>query len=110
MNGPSRMFGKRLHKKKLILAFVSQCQDPADGHSGSTKGRSKNGKMGRLRRSDGLVLDRPYLHGDGGYRYGLWANLDRNLIRGGKMREAIIIGTILILAVIIWRPRKGGKE
>jgi hypothetical protein len=30
------------------------------------------------------------------------------LIRGGKMREAIIIGTILIIAVIIWRPRKGG--
>ena len=66
--------------------------------------------MGRLRRNNNLVMDRPDLHGDGGSRYGLWADLDSKLIRGGKMREAILIGTILILAVIIWRPRKGGKE
>ena len=31
-------------------------------------------------------------------------------MKGGTMREAIIIGTILIIAVIIWRPRKGGKH
>lgn len=64
--------------------------------------------MGRLRTYNNLVVCRADLANRGGCRYGVLSDLDRRLIRGGKMREAIIIGTILIIAVIIWRPRKGG--
>lgn len=64
--------------------------------------------MGRLRTGHNLDVCRACLADRGGCRYGVLSDLDRRLIRGGKMREAIIIGTILILAVIIWRPRKGG--
>lgn len=56
-----------------------------------------------------MDMDRANLHGAVGCRYGGLSILDIHLIRGGVMREAIIIGTILILAVIIWRPRKGDK-
>lgn len=32
-------------------------------------------------------------------------------IRGGAMREVIIISVILILAVLLWQsPKKGGKR
>ena len=58
-----------------------------------------------------LELVRPGIHGDRCDRHGCLAYLDIRLIRGGSMREAIIIGTILILAVILWKPhKKGGKK
>lgn len=63
--------------------------------------------MERLRRSNGLGLRRADIHGNGDVRYGVLAGLDVLAMKGGAMREAIIIGTILIIAVIIWRPRKG---
>ena len=44
------------------------------------------------------------------HRNGLWTNLDVCMIRGGRMREAIIIGLFLILAIIAWKPRKGGRR
>lgn len=31
-------------------------------------------------------------------------------IRGERMKEAIIISVILILAVVLWMPKKGGKQ
>ena len=31
-------------------------------------------------------------------------------IRGGAMREGIIISVILILAIWLWMPKKGGKK
>ena len=92
----------------------SKRTDRHAGSSRSMKKRSKNGKrgkfgnVGRLRTGNNLVLRRADLADRGGCRYGVLSDLDRRLIRGGKMREAIIIGTILIIAVIIWRPRKGG--
>ena len=64
--------------------------------------------VGRLRTGNKMDVCRAGLADRGVDRYGILSDLDRRLIRGGKMREAIIIGTILILAVIIWRPRKGG--
>ncbi len=58
-----------------------------------------------------MVMDRPDLHGGHEYRNAVLRNLDVHLVRGGTMREAIIIGTILILVVIVWRkPKKGGKR
>ena len=58
-----------------------------------------------------MVMDRTDLHGDHEYRNAVLTNLDILLIRGGSMREAIIIGTILILVVIVWRkPKKGGRK
>ena len=66
--------------------------------------------MERLRRSNGLGLYRTGLSDDSGYRYGVLAGMDVLAIRGGVMREAIIILTILIIAAWIWRPRKGGKR
>lgn len=58
-----------------------------------------------------LELARTDLHGNNKHRDGVLGNLDIFLIRGGAMREAIIIGTILILVVIVWRkPKKGGRK
>ena len=57
------------------------------------------------RRSNDLVVDRTSLHGNSINRYGVLRGLDRNLLRGGDM--GIVIG-ILIIAVILWWPRKGG--
>lgn len=56
-----------------------------------------------------VKLDRLDLHGDRIDRSGILRNLDAHLVRGGPMREAVIIAGILILALILWRPRKGGK-
>ena len=60
-----------------------------------------------VRGSNGLVVDRACLHGAINDRYGVLRGLDRNLLRGGDM--GIVIG-ILIIAVILWWPRKGGKS
>lgn len=57
-----------------------------------------------------MELDRACVHGDIGSRYGVLRNMDVHLVRGGPMREAIIISVILILAVIVWTPRKGGRR
>ena len=47
-------------------------------------------------------------HVGSGNRYGVLSNLDVHVTKGGCMREAIIISVILILAVILWKPWKGG--
>lgn len=62
--------------------------------------------MERLRRSESFVLDRTFLHGNVGRDYGVFSSLDVHMVKGGEMREIIIISIILILAVLIWRPRK----
>ena len=56
-----------------------------------------------------MVLDRTDFSDRGGYCDGVQSGIRFRMIRGGRMREAIIIGTILILAVILWKPRKGGR-
>lgn len=61
-------------------------------------------------RGNSLVMDRADLHGIVGDRHGVLRCLDVHMVRGGPMREAIIISVILILAVIVWRPRKGGRR
>jgi len=61
-------------------------------------------------RGQHLELHRPDLHGGNEYRNAVLRNLDVHLVRGGRMREAIIISAILILAVIVWMPKKGGKR
>lgn len=53
-----------------------------------------------------MVVGRTDLHGDNVNRYGVLGGVDRNILKGGSMREAIIISAILILAVILWAPRK----
>lgn len=53
-----------------------------------------------------LVLDRTDLYGSRRGRNGPLASIDFRLIRGGKMREAIIISTIMILTVIMWWPKE----
>ena len=62
------------------------------------------------RRNQYLELAWPDLHGNNKHRDGVLGNLDVFLIRGGAMREAIIISAILILAVIVWMPKKGGRR
>lgn len=61
-------------------------------------------------RGQHLELHRPDLYGGNEYRNAVLRNLDVHLVRGGAMREAIIISAILILAVIVWMPKKGGKR
>ena len=61
-----------------------------------------------VRRSDGLVVVGPSLHGTINDRYGWMRNLDVHMVRGGKMREAVMISAILLIAVIIWKPRQKG--
>jgi len=63
--------------------------------------------VGRSYSSD---IYRTRLPGDRLDRYGVLCSVDHMLLRNGKMREAIIISAILIVAVWIWIPRKGGKE
>jgi len=58
-----------------------------------------------VRGSNGLVVDRTCVHGNNGDRYGVLRCLDVNLLRGGNMG---IVAGILIIAVILWWPRKGG--
>lgn len=60
------------------------------------------------RRNNAGDLDRTRLHGNIDGRYGWLRNLDIHMVRGGKMREAVIISTILLLAVILWLPRQKG--
>ena len=52
-----------------------------------------------------MVVDRSDLHGRDVVRFGVLGVLDRNLLKGGVMKEAIIISVILIVAVVIWAPR-----
>ena len=61
-------------------------------------------------RGNGMELDRTHFHGDHEYRNAVLRTLDAHLVRGGAMREAIIISVFLILAVIVWMPKKGGKR
>ena len=56
-------------------------------------------------RSKHMVVGRTDLHGDNVNRYGVLGGVDRNILKGGNMKEAIIISAILILAVILWAPR-----
>lgn len=58
-------------------------------------------------KSNSLVMDRTCVHGNISNRYGVLRGLDIHMVRGGHMREAIIISVILIIALIIWKP---GKE
>ena len=64
--------------------------------------------MGR-RGNHSLVLGRSDHHGIGGTRDGFLRVVDAHLVKGGTMREAIIISAILIIAIWLWMPRKGGK-
>ena len=61
-----------------------------------------------VRRSDGLVVVGPSLHGTINDRYGWMRVMDVHMVRGGKMREAVMISAILLIAVIIWKPRQKG--
>lgn len=61
-----------------------------------------------VRRSDALVVVGPSLHGTSNDRYGWMRVMDVHMVRGGKMREAVIISAILLIAVIIWKPRQKG--
>lgn len=56
-----------------------------------------------------MVMDRTDFHGSHEYRNCVLRSVDVHLVKGGPMREAIIISVILILAVLMWMPRKGGK-
>lgn len=67
--------------------------------------------MNGRRKSNSMVVDRPSIHGNDSARYGVLRCLDAHLVRGGPMKEAIIISVILIIAVLLWSPpRKGGKR
>ena len=57
-----------------------------------------------------MDMDRIGVHGSDEYRNGVLEHLDAHILKGGPMREAIIIGSILIFAIIAWYPRKGGKR
>ena len=57
-----------------------------------------------------MVMDRTDFHGVGEYRNAILSNLDVRILEVKHMREIIIIGVILILALIVWRPRKGDKK
>lgn len=62
-------------------------------------------------RGNSMVMDRLGVHGCDEYRNGVLHTLDAHLVRGGTMREAIIIGFFLITAILVWTiPRKGGKR
>ena len=58
-------------------------------------------------RGNSLVMDRTRIHGNVSNRHGVLRCLDAHLVKGGTMREAIIISVILLIALIIWKP---GKE
>ena len=50
-----------------------------------------------------MVLDRTRIHGCSNNRYGVLRGVDVHLVRTGNM--GIVLG-ILIIAVILWWPRK----
>lgn len=53
-----------------------------------------------------LELDRTRIHGSSGDRYGVLRGVDVHMVRSGNM--GIVVG-ILIIAVIIWWPKKKGE-
>ena len=57
-----------------------------------------------------MELVRTGVYGGIGNRYGVLRNMDVHVVRGGKMREVIIILIFLITAIIVWMPKKGGKK
>lgn len=57
-----------------------------------------------------MVMDWSRDHGSDKHRDGVLGSVDVFLLKGGAMREAIIISVILILAVWLWMPRKGGRR
>ena len=57
-----------------------------------------------------VVIHRSWVPRSDEHRNGVLCGVDRMLLRSGQMRETIIISAILILAVWLWIPRKGGKE
>lgn len=61
-------------------------------------------------RGNSMELGWTYFHGNHEHRNGVLGHLDVHMVKGGQMREAIIISVILILAVLMWMPRKGGKQ
>lgn len=70
-----------------------------------------NGSVRSMGTGERMELHRSRIHGSDEHRNGVLRNLDVLLIRGGAMREAIIIGFFLLTAVLVWTiPRKGGKR
>lgn len=61
-------------------------------------------------KGNSMVMDRTHIHGSHECRNGVLRNLDAHLVKGGAMREAIIISVILIMAVVAWMPKKGGRK
>ena len=57
-----------------------------------------------------MELVRTGIYGGVGNRYGVLRGLDVHVVRGGKMREVVIILIFLITAIIVWMPKKGGKK
>ena len=58
-------------------------------------------------KGDDMVDSRTDFHGDGSCRYGVLSMVDVFLLKEGRFM-GIVIG-ILILAVILWWPRKKGE-
>ena len=56
-----------------------------------------------------MELDRAVFHGNLVHRDGVLRHLDVSIKEIRAMKEVTIVMVILILAVIAWRPRKGGK-
>lgn len=54
-----------------------------------------------------MVMDRIDLYGNNIHRNGVLRCMDVHMVRTGNMG---IVIAILILAVIIWWPRKGGRK
>ena len=63
----------------------------------------------KRRANNNMVMDRADLLGSDITRNAVLLNLDAHLVKGGKMRELMIITLILILALFIW-AQKGGRE
>ena len=55
-----------------------------------------------------MDMDRTCIYGDGGVRYGVLRSMDVHMVRNKYMEIAYIL-LILIVAVLLWRPRKGDK-
>lgn len=66
--------------------------------------------MNGLRKGNGMELVRTGFSDRSRHRYGVWSGISFRMIRGGKMREVIIIFIFLITAIIVWMPKKGGKK
>lgn len=67
------------------------------------RGRCKSGQMGR--KTNSANIHGFGFVGDDNDRNGVLRCLDEHMVRTGNMAVVIII---LILAVILWMPRKGG--